>query len=167
MPIIGSYRPKNNRHPCKEQGCLKPSKCKGYCAAHYAQYVRYGHILNRLRFNSNDYIIHDTYAEIILCDTMGNEIGRTIIDKDDVERCKKHKWCIVGNYVGSTISGKRVLLHRFINSPFTIFNAKEILIKHQIDHINRNTLDNRKSNLRVVTPSENMRNSKNVIKNIN
>lgn len=159
------YRKRNN-NPCNVDGCNKPAVCKGYCSAHYAHFVRYGHVRKRLRFNLNEYIIYDSYAEMILYDTFGNIKGKTIIDIDDVERCKQYKWCICDRYVATIICGKRVLLHRFICSPISIFYDKSILVKHPIDHINRNKLDNRKSNLRIVTPSINAKNTSKLIKNI-
>lgn len=45
--------------------------------------------------------------------------------------------------------GKKIYLHRFL------MDSPEGLI---VDHINHQTLDNRRENLRVVTHSENMKN---------
>jgi hypothetical protein len=91
-----------------------------------------------------------------------------IIDLDDYERVSKRKWHSMGKepYIyaasGYTVSKNRiakghtnknnfVTLHRFIA------NAPEGTV---VDHINRNTLDNRKSNLRVCSHSDNLKNLK-------
>lgn len=53
------------------------------------------------------------------------------------------------NYVMTRLNGKRVALHR------VIANAND---NEEVDHKNHNTLDNRKSNLRIVTRSQNQMN---------
>lgn len=54
-------------------------------------------------------------------------------------------------YVRTKKQNITILLHRFITNT-----AKGMVV----DHINKNTLDNRKSNLRVVTQSQNAMNQK-------
>ena len=84
-----------------------------------------------------------------------------LFDSDDIDRIATRKWSLSGN--GYIISNKyirgsgrknqksdSVYLHRFI------IGAKE---DEYVDHINRNPLDNRKSNLRICTQSQNMANS--------
>jgi hypothetical protein len=84
-----------------------------------------------------------------------------IIDTEDRERVEKHSWslCKRGNYVRVQAAGKRknngktqtkIRLHRFI------MNLTDSNI--HVDHINNNPLDNRKSNLRLCSHKENMRN---------
>jgi hypothetical protein len=54
-------------------------------------------------------------------------------------------------YVVQTLYGKKVHLHLRILNPPEGF---------QVDHMNRDKLDNRRENIRIVTPSENSRNCK-------
>ena len=94
----------------------------------------------------------------------------TIVDKEDWERLKEYRWALDVQahaiYAHTNIphpdggwyyppNGKRrrrsltVRMHRLIT------NAPKGMVA---DHINHNGLDNRKSNLRVCTNAENMRN---------
>ena len=79
-------------------------------------------------------------------------------DRDDIRKVVKHTWHVNSNgYVTTNVSighkkQKVVSLHRYImdeHNP-TVF----------IDHINGNTLDNRKSNLRRVNSAQNSQNHK-------
>lgn len=79
-----------------------------------------------------------------------------LIDKDDVNRVSKYNWSVAKRHHGIyaycnekyAIINER-LLHRFIaNCP------KDMVV----DHLNHNTLDNRKENLRVCTYSDNNKN---------
>ena len=85
---------------------------------------------------------------------------QTLIDDEDFERSNKHKWCASKNPDGSYVAvrsiatkkGRRlILMHR------EIMNAPKGLL---VDHRNHNTLDNRKSNLRICTNAENCRNKR-------
>lgn len=81
-----------------------------------------------------------------------------LIDKEDLEIFNKYKWHISDSgYVvwRGTKDGKKqtIRLHRLIMNP-----PKELVV----DHINRNRLDNRKSNLRCVTQKINAINSNRV-----
>ena len=101
---------------------------------------------------NNEYKIHKQYAEIII-NSPKFGIFYIKIDLDDVENCKKYKWCInayrnkhksnkIFYYASNYKTG---FLHRFLTDC-----PKGI----QIDHINQDTLDCRKNNLRKATHSQ-------------
>ncbi len=81
--------------------------------------------------------------------------GRTsFVDSNNYNQLAEMKWWCGGvnkhRYAYTIINSKVVLLHRFLMTPQKDF---------EVDHINHNTLDNRKENLRIVTRSQNMMNS--------
>lgn len=138
---------------CCVEGCENTNiLAKNMCTKHYKQMYRYGKILKRTKRDPNEIIKYDDYAEIILYDNNGNEKHRAKIDIDDIENVNKYKWYSSFSedryYVQSdNVNGKRVYLHRFIMNCYDTCKI--------VDHINHNTFDNRKSNLRVVTASQN------------
>jgi hypothetical protein len=92
----------------------------------------------------NEYRVNtEGYAEIIIT---GKHSGIVIVDIDDVERLQEYTWCIskasktsTKDYIKTTSKGKTIRIHRFIIEA----NEDEL-----VDHRNRNTLDNRRKNLR-------------------
>src|SRR5881394_599362 len=84
-----------------------------------------------------------------------NRSEQAIIDDDDYERCIAYRWARLplhrgryGGYVytwldGSRRRGQMIYLHQHI--------AGRAPAGQCIDHINRNVLDNRRSNIRFVT----------------
>lgn len=81
-----------------------------------------------------------------------------LIDFDDLERVKEHCWKVSKRgyvtAVSPMVNGKRTYmnLQRFI----TRCSDKSMVV----DHINHNTSDNRKCNLRICTPAQNQYNVK-------
>jgi len=69
-----------------------------------------------------------------------------IIDEADLDIVSTFKWnCSSHGYANTRLNNKVVYLHRFL------LGAPKGTI---VDHINRNKLDNRRSNLRFVTPKQ-------------
>lgn len=104
----------------------------------------------------NEYTEKEDYYELKIITTKNVE-AITLIDKDDCEKIKKYKWTlsIHGDdirVIASSKELKRIYLHQFIIGRS---NRKNV-----IDHINRNPLDNRKKNLRLVSCSINATNAK-------
>lgn len=80
-----------------------------------------------------------------------------LIDDDDFERVSKFKWHLREEKNGTLyVDGTTQSLHRFI------MGAEKGTI---VDHINRDTLDNQKSNLRFVSKNQNCWNTKKYKKN--
>ncbi|AYP68315.1 putative NHN endonuclease [Bacillus phage vB_BcoS-136] len=77
---------------------------------------------------------------------------KTIVDKEDYDMLTKFSqyWRLSGRYVICVKEGRVVRMHRLIMNP----KDNEI-----VDHKNNNTLDNRKSNLRITDYSGNSRNA--------
>src|SRR3990167_1012358 len=70
-----------------------------------------------------------------------------LVDDTDYDLLSKYSWCLhTKRYACSRINGKVILMHIFLLGKQ---KGKEI------DHINRNKLDNRRENLRFVTRSIN------------
>jgi hypothetical protein len=98
---------------------------------------------------SNRWKFYENFCE---CEVIGSNGSITcfIIDLDDYEKISKYKWYIENHgYVRGHVDGKKVSLHRFI------MNVED---EKEIDHINHNPLDNRKSQLRVCSAKQNMMN---------
>jgi len=129
---------------------------KPYCGKHRSQMERHGKILERTKFDENEFTIHDTFAEICLYDIKQNIIAKTIIDLDDVERCRNHRWYLKQSGGGKTYCQERE--NRLQLSHFISGFVKEK--GWDVDHIDGDSLNNRKSNLRIVTHQHNMMNQR-------
>lgn len=129
-----------------------------YCRKHGYQIEKYGYCLdsnprnkfdaNEFRFKSDNCVEFDTYKE------PSWYVDKTyIIDSEDYPLVSKYHWVSgADGYARTKLSnGKMVLLHRLL------MEAKP---GQQVDHINLNTFDNRKNNLRICNNSLNSSNRK-------
>jgi hypothetical protein len=76
-----------------------------------------------------------------------------VVDDEDFERLNALKWYYFNGYATS----RKGFMHRLVMG-FERGRRSFGFMDTQVDHINRDKLDNRKSNLRVCTASENAKN---------
>lgn len=107
---------------------------------------------------SNEIFYENDYAYMLL--TKDNVTLKTLFDMDDVDKIKQYKWHLhlrksdqrydvcANSYIENS-KRKYIILPRFL------LNAPKGLT---VDHINRDTLDNRKINLKVVSIYKNNQN---------
>lgn len=129
------------------------------CEKHRDQYRRFGKFMDsnqRGVFDPNEIRIKDDYFEIDTYDQYGNVVETFLCDLEDLSKLEidKRKWRTVYKldkpylFTGNQKS-ERLYFHRIImGSPKGM----------TIDHINGNTLDNRKSNLRSILEKDNHKN---------
>lgn len=112
-------------------------------------------ITNKTKIKSitNQFIQYEEYSVINIL--YNGEVINAIIDNDDFERCQQRSWRISKKrnklYVisGSKSKNDMIYLHQFI-----IGKAPD---GYACDHIDGNSLNNRRNNLRFITISENAR----------
>ncbi len=110
----------------------------------------------------NKYKLTDDYAIVFVeSKTYGSQ--QILIDIEDLSKLKGFTWGVFLSshnkslYAQTNYKNKNIKLHRLIT------NCPE---DKMIDHINRNTLDNRRCNIRICTNSENQQNKNKYINNI-
>ena len=116
-----------------------------------------------MTYKSNEIKICDTHAILtVRSKTFG--MFNSLIDLEDIEKIEKYHWVIrydkrhPKHYVESRVKGKRLHLHRYLMGV----GFEKYTPEKTVDHINGNSLDNRKSNLRICTKSENSKNMKSI-----
>ncbi len=129
------------------------------CPKHYNQLIKYGKITDdspKTMKDKNEYIEHKDFVEILAPNKKKNVTESILVDKSDFEEVRKYKWWLNiqpqrYNYtsVYGCINGKHIKLARFLLK----YNGQNV-----VDHINGNPLDNRRSNLRIVTATRNKQN---------
>jgi hypothetical protein len=135
---------------CNVEGCNNKHHAKGFCNKHYWRFKKFGFI-KRTKFDKNEFVLYDDYAEMLLYNSFGIEINRTIVDLDKIEKIKIYKWYFNkhNGYVEGVVNDKVIGLHRFI------MDANDNI---EIDHKDTNKLNNRCLNLRTATRIQNMHN---------
>ena len=87
-------------------------------------------------------------------------VRNVFIDGEDFDKIKGYKWCLqVRNNTNTLVVATNIKN----GSRQKQLRITDIIMNRQkgqvVDHINHNTLDNRKENLRLCTQSENLKNS--------
>lgn len=150
-----NYKVRNNRMWLCECECGNKAEVKGInldsgTTKSCGCYAKDLTIERSRKYNEYDFI--DDY--VIIRDEKDNEM---YIDLDDFNRLECTKYWITptktGGYPCYKKEDKYMLIHR------DVMNMGEYDGEIMVDHINRNRLDDRKSNLRVVNCIENARNS--------
>jgi len=128
---------------CSIEWCEIKHHARGYCKKHWAKWRRGVDPAMPTIKDRRPAIVLGDIAKIPL--GLNAKDGYSIIDVKDLG-VEKHNWYLGSNgYAMSRIDGKAILLHRLIMGDSKLI----------YDHINRNRLDNRRSNLRETTYSEN------------
>lgn len=130
---------------CKVDGCETNVHGHGYCKRHYSQMKRHGLIFDRTIYDPNEFIFDGDIVRIILFDKQGIMNGESIIDNESFNIIKGLKW-----YLRKTYNNKYC-----ISGSTPIYLHRLIMGVSEVDHINHNGLDNRKSNLRLCTHMQN------------
>jgi hypothetical protein len=133
---------------CSIEGCKNIYRARGFCSTHYYREYTIGIGANtRTTHSHRPAIIDGKVAKIPLGIDMKEY---SLVDKQ-FAHLDKFKWRKDHyGYATAYVNGKQVKLHQLI------IGKKE---GYDIDHISRDKLDNRKSNLRHATRKVNVRNT--------
>lgn len=136
---------------CAVEKCQKHSSgWSRYCSRHASQMRKHGKIISDEPSyrDPNEIVVCGSEAKIILRDKFGFKVGEAIIDSSKVHLVSGFKWYLTSHgYCAS--KGKNLVsyLHRLVLGSNGV-----------IDHISGDKLDNRMSNLRECSHSQNLAN---------
>lgn len=122
------------------------------CCKHYQQKLKYGHFLDcspYSTFDRNDFgFLNENTAFIVLKTKKDQEVGRVLIDREDLDRLIVFKWRL---WKSNVYTGNK----KPVKIQYKVLDVEPNGYDNLIDHINGNPLDNRKCNLRIVSQREN------------
>lgn len=136
-------RTKQEKGICSVPGCGRMEYAHGYCNRHWQQWRNHGKV-GRSNRDPNEIISFGEVSIVKMYDPNGNVAAVVAVDTDDVARISGRRWHLDGSgYATSRVNG--------------IYTKMHCLVMGQkgVDHIDGNTFNNRKSNLRVATHQQN------------
>ncbi len=143
---------------CRWAGCGRSDRMKnGFCDRHYQQSRRPQGAERGRHFDVNELLCHEGYGELICTGRDGQPKGRILVSPGDLSTVLPYRWHVCASGYGATTvtSGGRehlMMMHRLLLGLSDVAGLSRI---EEVDHANRDKLDNRRENLRVVTVSQN------------
>lgn len=133
---------------CTLKGCTNKYEAKGFCVKHYKRFKKYGNPNIPSRYDTR--VGHIRGVDVYIPLGASGKDGFALVTQQDkwVEIYKWHK--SNSGYAAARIEGKLIMMHRLLLS------CPEGC---EIDHINRDKLDNRRNNLRIVDRTTNSLNT--------
>lgn len=92
------------------------------------------------------------YGDFAVC--LDNNKEPFLVDSDLVSIVEKHSWCKSNGYPAARINGKLKRLHELVYETDNLGSRHEFYV----DHMNQDKTDNRRRNLRLVTPEDSAKN---------
>jgi len=147
---------------CSVEGCDRKHRSNGYCSKHYQQYRLFGKIKERTQNDPNEFIIENDICWVILYDKNCDEVARAKFLAIYYEQIRDSelKWHLTNyGYVGTfwidEIGNRQ---QGFLHQAIIQLSGKEIPDGYEIDHKDRNKLNNLDDNLRFCTYAQNNQN---------
>ena len=135
---------------CTIYHCSRGYYAKGFCEGHYKRHKKGMDMDIPFRTESRKATIKGGVAKVPL--GVGAKDGYFVIDKNLSELVENHKWSLsVRGYPVASVGGRLCNAHQLIKG-----RAPKGKV---IDHINRDKMDNRQSNLRFTSQKTNTHNS--------
>jgi hypothetical protein len=133
---------------CSFSGCDGRVFGHGLCPGHNRQ-RRLGIPLHPLRPSGSDVIIEGDSAKVPIFNNRAAVVAHALIDARDAALVRERTWCLSRGYAVSGVrTGPRQMHRLILDCPSGL----------EVDHINGDKLDNRRSNLRIVTRAQNAQN---------
>lgn len=136
---------------CSVDGCDEKHKGHGYCSKHLYRAYRNGTLTKKpVKHKGNLLVDKGLHCEIEVYNKRNVPSDTVIISTCDIDKISDYRVGVSKGYATICIGEKKYLLHRYLLD----IHLKE-WDEVEVDHINRNPLDNRRENLRFCNSSEN------------
>lgn len=134
---------------CCVKGCDTKHYGKGLCQAHYSRMVQGYPIVGYREYHGKDIVCENGICRVPLTKKL-----HAIIEEADAEEIGNYTW------TASTSTKSEYALRKGRKGEPKTVHMHRIIARAKpgeiVDHINRNTLDNRRSNLRLCTAAQNV-----------
>jgi len=144
---------------CSIENCDRKYYGNGYCQKHYRQIREHGKILERTTLSPNEFIIENDICLIALYDKYCTKISDATCDAKYYDIVKNYKWHLSSKgYVVTSWYERNKRCDGYLHQLIIQLSNQIVEDGGQIDHIDRDPLNNILSNLRICDNSQNKHN---------